>query len=323
MDREDMDHHATRVRRETRTFRDDVLKGLRRPLKSIPSKYLYDARGSRLFEEICRLDEYYLTRTELEILRVHLTEMAHIVGPGARVIEPGAGSGIKTELLLDRLIDPVAVVPIELSEQALSAAVERLTRRFPWLEILPVAADFTEPIDVPEGSRPARRNLVFFPGSTIGNFLPEEAIRLLRAMGSSAGPGGAILVGVDFKKDVRILERAYDDASGVTAEFNLNLLRRINRELRADFRPDRFRHVAPYDPAHGRIEMRLVSTSGQRVRIGDDDFEFLPDEPILTELCHKYEPEEFEALCRSAGLEVIRGWSDGAGWYGLFLCVPR
>ena len=318
-----MDHHATRIRRDTKTFREDVLKGLRNPLKSVPSKYLYDARGSRLFEEICRLDEYYLTRIELEILRDHLAELAEIVGPGARVIEPGAGSGLKTELLLDRLIDPVGVVPIELSEQALSAAVERLTRRFPWLEILPVAADFTEPVDLPEGSRPARRNLVFFPGSTIGNFLPEEAIRLLRLMGSSAGPGGAILVGVDFKKDARILERAYDDASGTTAEFNLNLLRRINRELDADFRPERFRHAAPYDPARGRIEMRLIGRSKQRVRIGDDVFEFLADEPILTELCHKYEPGEFAALCRFAGLEVIRAWSDGAGWYGLFLCVPR
>jgi L-histidine Nalpha-methyltransferase len=311
-----MGHPATRLRRGRSTFEQDVRRGLRAPLKSVPSKYLYDDRGSRLFEEICRLDEYYLTRTELEILRVHRAEMSEWIGPGARVIEPGAGSGVKTELLLDGLMAPAGYVPIELSEGALSAAVHRLARRFPGLDIHPLVADFTDPIELPEG-----RNLVFFPGSTIGNFEPDEAIRLLGAMGSIAGPRGAILVGVDFKKDARILERAYDDARGVTAEFNLNLLRRINRELGGDFRRDRFRHAAPYDHARGRIEMRLVSGSEQQVRVGEDVFDFGRGETILTELCHKYEPREFEGLCRSAGLEVARRWTDPAGWYGLFLCM--
>ena len=313
---------ATQVRRRT-GFETDVLTGLRSRRKSIPSKYLYDPRGSRLFDRICALEEYYLTRTELAILREHLPGIAEVLGPGVRVIEPGAGSGIKTELLLEGLVDPVEYLPIELSEEALDAAVDRLARRFPSLAILPIAADFTEPIDLAGGVLPARRNVVFFPGSTIGNFAPPDAARLLRALGTTAGPDGAVLVGVDFKKDVRVLERAYDDESGVTAEFNLNLLRRINRELGADFRLDAFRHAAPYDAVCGRIEMRLVSRSEQRVRIAEEVFEFARDEWILTELCHKYEPREFEELLRIAGLQTAGMWTDPGGWFGMFLAVPR
>lgn len=304
-------------------FRRDVLKGLGKPRKSLPSKYLYDDQGSLLFEEICSLEEYYPTRIELEILRANLPELSRGLGPRVRLIEPGAGSGIKTETLLRELQDPVAYVPIDVSEKALSAVVARLSSQFPALEILPVNVDFMEPADLPRGTRVEERSAVFFPGSTIGNFIPGEARRLLRRMVQAVGPTGALVVGIDLRKDPGLLERAYNDARGVTAEFNLNLLRRLNRELEATFRVNAFRHQAFFNDVHGRIEMHLVSTSSQRVRVAGTSIDFEPGESILTEYSYKYSPETFQGMCRDAGLEIVGAWTDHRKWFAIYTCVPQ
>lgn len=304
-------------------IRRDVLRGLGQPQKSLPSKYLYDAQGSLLFDEICGLEEYYLTRIEVEILRTNLSELSDGLGPHVRLIEPGAGSGIKTEMLLRELHDPVAYVPVDVSEKSLSEAAARLSHALPHLEILPVNADFMEPVELPDGRRTEERTAVFFPGSTIGNFLPDEARRFLRTMTHVIGPQGALVVGVDLRKDSTVLERAYNDAKGVTAEFNLNLLQRLNRELEATFRVNAFRHLAFFNDVQGRIEMHLVSTSAQRVRVAGRTFDFEPGESILTEYSYKYSPEGFREVCRDAGLEILRSWTDRRGWFGIYLCVPR
>jgi dimethylhistidine N-methyltransferase len=288
----------------------------------LPSKYLYDARGSLLFEEICRLEEYYLTRIEAHILRTNLSELSRSLGSGVRLIEPGAGSGIKTEMLLRELDDPVAYVPVDVSEKALSDAVARLSPALPHLDILPVHADFMEPVELPDGRRAEKRTAVFFPGSTIGNLLPDEVLRFLRRMAQVMGPDGALVVGVDLRKDRHVLERAYNDAKGVTAEFNLNLLERLDRELEATFRRTAFRHLAFFNDVHGRIEMHLVSDSAQRVRVAGWTFDFEPGESILTEYSYKYSPEGFRGMCRDAGLEILRSWTDLRGWFGIYLCVP-
>jgi L-histidine N-alpha-methyltransferase len=316
---------GSKVRRPGRqaSFQRDVLGGLSGPQKSLPSKYFYDERGSRLFAEICTLEEYYLTRTECEILRRHLPELSGLLGARVRVIEPGAGSGIKTEMLLAALEAPASYVPIDVSDTALAGAVERLGRRFPGLEILPVVADFLEPFDLSERIGAARRDVVFFPGSTIGNLVPSDARRFLRSMVRATSPSAALVLGVDLKKEAWIVERAYNDVRGVTADFNLNLLRRINRELGADFRLDAFRHLAFYDAVRGRVEMHLVSDSSQRIHFPEATFGVEPGETILTEYSHKYSPAEFGELCRGAGLEIVRGWTDPRGWVGVYLCVPR
>lgn len=298
-----------------------VLSGLRSAPKELPSKYFYDRAGSRLFEEITRLDEYYVTRVETGILRRHAAALAEALGPEARLIEPGAGSGLKIRLLLDRLERPAGYVPIDVSESALAGAVDELSRRYPGLDIRPLRADFSGPIEIPEGR--SRRNVVFFPGSTIGNLHPPEASRFLRRLRQLAGPKGALVVGVDLKKDPAVLEAAYDDARGVTAEFNRNLLRRINRELGADFRPDAFRHRAFYDAARGRIEMHLVSEARQEVRIAGERVVLEGGESIRTECSYKYAPDEFEALLHGAGLRVEAPFTDERRWFALFLCVPE
>lgn len=301
--------------------RSDVLEGLRSTPKELPSKYFYDEAGSRLFEEITRLDEYYVTRVELGILRRHAAALALALGPEVRLIEPGAGSGLKIRLLLDRLERPVGYVPIDVSESALACAVRQLSRRYPHLEITPLRADFAAPLALPESR--ARRDVVFFPGSTIGNLHPADAARFLERLGTLAGASGALLVGVDLKKDPAILERAYDDARGVTAAFNRNLLRRLNRELGADFRPDAFRHRAFYDADRGRIEMHLVSERLQEVRIGDAVVVFEPGESVRTECSYKYAPREFAGLLRRAGLRTTAFFTDERRWFGIFLCAPR
>lgn len=300
---------------------DEVLAGLLETPKKVSSKYLYDARGSRLFEEITGTEEYYPTRVEAEILSRHAEEIAERLGRGTLLIEPGAGSGRKTEILLEKLVAPAGYVPIDVSGEALADAARRIERRFPALAVTPARADFTESIPVPpelEG-----RRVVFFPGSTIGNFVPAEAEELLRRFGRVAGEGGAALLGVDLKKDAAVLERAYNDRRGVTAEFNLNLLRRLNREFGADFHPRAFRHRAFYDEAEGRIEMQLVSGAGQSVRLDGRVIEFGPGEIVRTEVSYKYAPEEFERLAARAGFRAERRWSDPRGWFALFLLVPH
>lgn len=291
-------------------FRTDVLDGLRRGSKSISPMYFYDAPGSALFDDITELPEYYPTRTELAIMDRHLGEMARLAGPGVSVIEFGAGSGLKTRQLLAGLEDPVAYVPVEISRDHLLDAAQRIAKEFPALEVLPVCADFTRPFQLPEPDRMPLRNLVYFPGSTIGNFTPSQARDLLEVMHTEAAAGGALLIGVDLRKDRATLERAYNDDAGVTAEFNLNLLRRMNRELGADFDLSQFEHRADWNENAGRIEMRLVSRITQRVTVAGETIRFDAGESILTEYSHKYELEQFAAMAAEAGFEVERVWTD-------------
>lgn len=297
------------------SFRKDVIAGLSLPQKAVPPKYFYDARGSRLFEAICRLKEYYPTRSELALTRRHLAAIARFAGGGCELIEYGSGASVKTRLLLRRL-RPARYVPVDISESALRAAAGRLGREFPWLEVAAVAGDFSRPMKLPP-VRGRGRRVVYFPGSTIGNLTPAEAQAFLRMTRRQVGAGGAMLVGVDLKKDASVLHAAYNDAKGVTAAFNLNLLARINRELRGDFDLRRFRHYAFYNAALGRIEMHLVSLAPQRVKIGAHRFAFETGESIHTENSYKYSIGGFRALAKSAGFRAKEVWLDPEGRFAL------
>jgi L-histidine Nalpha-methyltransferase len=298
-------------------FLEDVLAGLARPQKELPSKWLYDARGSHLFERICELPEYYPTRTELGIMEAGVSAMAALLGPRCAVVEYGSGSGLKTQLLLQQVAAPAAYLPIDISRPALADATARLARRFPELRILPLCADFTAPLDLPLEGLGERRRVVYFPGSTIGNFHKPEVVGFLREVARQCGRGGGLLIGVDLLKERSVLLRAYDDARGVTAAFDLNLLARANRELGADFRLDRFRHEARFDERHGRIEMHLVSTVAQLVTVGGQTFRFREGESIWTESSYKYALREFAALAALAGWRAERTWTDERAWFAV------
>ena len=294
----------------TALFRDDVLRGLRRAFKELPCKYFYDEAGSRLFEAICDLEEYYLTRTELGIMRRHAAEMAWLLGSDCLLVELGSGSSLKTRLLLDELPRPVGYVPVDVSREQLLRSAQRLRTAYPGLEVLPLCADFTGELHLPEpGRRPARR-VVYFPGSTLGNFGPPEAAVLLSRIAGLCGRGGALLLGIDLQKDVGILEAAYNDRRGVTAAFNLNLLTRINRELGADFALDAFRHQASYNRRLACIEMHLISLRPQQVHIGGEVIRFAEGESIRTERSYKYNVKEFRAWVQRCGLDVEQVWTD-------------
>ena len=303
-------------------FRSDVISGLRRMPKSLPSKYFYDDAGSALFDRICELDAYYPTRAETEIMERHAEEMASILGPQCLLVEYGSGSSVKTEILLDHLPSPIAYVPIDISDRYLDISVARLRRRFPDLPILPVAADYTLRFDLPEVPAQPRRTIVYFPGSTIGNFDPQPAADFLADIARVCGPDGGLLIGVDMKKDRATLERAYNDPEGVTAAFNLNLLARINRELDGEFRLDRFAHRAFYNENEGRIEMHLVSLVDQRIRIGPEEIDFVEGETVRTEYSHKYSVAEFEDLAQTAGLGLARTWTDSANRFSVHYLAP-
>ena len=296
-------------------FLDDVIEGLSQPRKSLPPKYFYDAAGSRLFERICRLREYYPTRTELAITRKNLPRIAAFAGRGCALLEYGSGEGLKTRLLIEAL-RPSLYTPVDISEDALRRAVARLAREFPWLRIAPVRGDFSRPLDIPAPGRGARR-VVYFPGSTIGNLTPDEAHGFLKMTRAQVGARGAMIVGVDLKKDANVLHAAYNDAKGVTAAFNLNLLARINRELGGDFDLRRFCHYAFYSPAEARIEMHLVSLEDQVVKIGRRRFRFGRGESIHTENSYKYSIESFAALAANAGFRRAKCWTDRRGLFAL------
>ncbi len=298
-------------------FLADVLSGLSRPQKEIPCKWLYDARGSHLFEQICGLEEYYPTRTELGIMETDVRAMASLLGPECALIEYGSGSSLKTRLLLQHLARPCAYLPIDISAPALGDATSRLARAFPDLRILPLCADFTAPLDLPLAGVEARRRAVYFPGSTIGNFHKPEVVAFLREIARQCGPGGGLLIGVDLRKERAVLERAYDDARGVTAAFDLNLLARANRELGADFCLDRFRHEARYDERHGRVEMHLVSTVSQIVAVAGRTFPFAEGESVWTESSYKYAVNEFAALAALAGWRCQARWTDERAWFSV------
>jgi len=296
-------------------FRQDVIAGLSPPQKALPPKHFYDAAGSRLFERICRLPEYYLTRAELALTRAHVGAIARFAGTGGVLMEYGSGESLKTRLLI-RATRPSVYMPVDISEDALRLAVAKLGRAFPGLRIAPVAGDFSRPLDLP-AFRGRDRRVVYFPGSTIGNLSPQEAQAFLRMTRGQVGPRGAMLVGVDLKKDAGLLHAAYNDARGVTAAFNLNLLARINRELGADFDLRRFAHYAFYNAPLGRIEMHLVSLVPQSVNVGDHRFGFAAGESIHTEDSYKYSVAEFQALAAQAGWRPGKVWTDSKGLFAL------
>lgn len=308
---------------DTGSFLDDVLAGLSRPRKELPPKYFYDARGSELFEAICDAPEYYLTRAEAALMSARAGEMARRLGPRCAVIEYGSGSGRKTRILV-RALEPVAYIPIDISREQLRATAAGLASEFPGLVVMAVCADYSRPLALPEleGSG-ARRRIIYFPGSTIGNLsVPEAAVFLSNAR-RLAGAGGGMLVGVDLKKDAARLNAAYNDARGITAEFNLNLLRRINRELGAGFDLSAFRHHAFYNAAHSRIEMHLVSVKDQRVRVGGRSFHIRAGESIHTENSCKYSVDEFRRLAGGAGFEPAACWTDREKLFAVhYLTVP-
>ncbi len=291
-------------------FLHDVLTGLAKPQKELLPKYFYDDTGSRLFDQICEQPEYYPTRTEMGIMEQHLNAITDQLGERCLLIEYGSGSSLKTRMLLDHLRNPAGYVPVEISGEYLQGVAAELQRDYPHLEVLPVAADFTKPFPVPKPSTPANRRVVYFPGSTIGNFSPGDRERLLRNIVEEAGPNGGLLMGMDLRKHTPTLEAAYNDRAGVTAAFNRNLLVRMNRELGADFQPEHFVHRAFFNHEHSRIEMHLFSTRPQEVNIHDRRFEFHEGESIRTEYSYKFEVNSFAEWTPSLGLKVERVWQD-------------
>jgi len=301
------------------TFLDDVLYGLGSQPKQMPPKYFYDAIGAELFTQICELEEYYPTRTEISILQKNATDIATKLGEQAMLIEYGSGSLDKVRILLDALSDPVALCAIDISAEQLKAASKEVQNAYPELEVLAVEADFTQVVPLPSPETSPKAHVAFFPGSTIGNFAPENARDFLAGISETIGVDGLLLIGVDLKKDASRLVAAYDDAKGVTAAFNLNLLQRINFELGGDFDLTLFRHIARYSKVNGRIEMHLESCTDQTVRIGDHAFDFEAGETIHTENSYKFSSDEFQALAQSAGFDHVQSWSDPEDLFSVML----
>lgn len=289
-------------------FANDVLTGLSHRPASIPPKYFYDSKGSQLFDAITELPEYYPTRTEIKILSENASQIARHVGTGSLLVEPGGGSCAKVHILLEGL-KPRAYVPMDISSNHLKLAAKELAIAFPWLEIHAACTDYTREIKLPP-SAPKGTHVAFFPGSSIGNFDPDGAVKFLQAIAQLVGQGGYLLIGVDLKKDKTVLEAAYNDAAGVTAQFNLNLLSHINTELGADFELSTWQHKAIYNNIAGRIEMYLVSLQDQNVNINKKTFSFIKGETIHTENSYKYATEEFISLAAKAGFQSDALWID-------------
>ena len=291
-------------------FLADALAGLKSTPKTLPCKYFYDKRGSELFDQICELPEYYPTRTEAAIMQENIEEMTAVFGPDTLLIEYGSGSSIKTRILLDHLPKLAGYVPVDISREHLHHTAASLAAAYPALSILPLCADYTQSFIVPDLKRRVSSRVVYFPGSTIGNFHRHEAGAFLAGIADVCGPGSGLVIGVDLRKSAQVLEAAYDDAQGVTAAFNLNLLTRMNAELGADFALEGFAHSAFYDEEIGRIEMHLVSLNAQTVRLGGETIDFAEGETIWTECSYKYSLSEFSNLAGSAGFCVRRVWTD-------------
>ncbi len=298
-------------------FLASVREGLRKQPKSIPPKFFYDAHGSHLFDLICTTPEYYPTRTETSILERYGKEMAEMLGISCMLIELGSGSATKTPLLLRHLDDDAVYIPIDICEPHLLQSTQRLQTMFPVMKMHPLCADYHQ-LPVHAIKRHAtRRRAVFFPGSTIGNCTPEEAVQLLQSIAGLVGTNGALLIGVDCKKSPEILNAAYNDAAGHTAAFNLNLLTRMQRELGAQLDVEKFAHYAYYNAALGRIEMHLVSQCQQSIKLGEESFAFDAGETIHTENSYKYSEKEFMHLARMAGWQLKSTWSDQDGLFNV------
>jgi dimethylhistidine N-methyltransferase len=298
-----------------------LIDGLSQPRKAISPKYFYDEAGSQLFEEITQLPEYYLTDVELEIMERHIEEMAALIGETASLIEFGAGSGMKTRMLLEHMREPAAYVPVDISEEHLLDSQRSIQQDFPDIEVLPVPADFLRPFDLPEPAKTPQRNIVYFPGSTIGNFERDAAVELLGVMHEEAGEDGALLIGADLKKDPDVIHAAYNDSAGVTARFNLNMLSHLNREFGAGFDVDAFEHRARYDKDNGRVVMELVSQRDQVVQVSDARIPIARGEAITTEYSHKYALEEFADMVAAAGFATEKVWTDPKGWFSVHYCT--
>jgi len=295
----------------------EIVDGLSAAQKQISPKYFYDERGSQLFDEITRLPEYYLTNTELGIMRDNIGEMVELVGKQASLIEFGSGSSLKTRVLLEHLSELAAYVPVDISDEHLHASASEIRGEFPHIDVLPVVADFTKQFELPTPMVMPLRNVIYFPGSTIGNFEHDMAMDLLRVMYHEAGKNGALLIGVDLQKDPNIIENAYNDSAGVTAEFNLNMLQHLNRDYGANFDVDEFSHSANYDPDEGRVVIELISQSDQTFEIADTAFEIADGEAILTEYSHKYSLDGFATMASDAGFEVEKVWTDREKLYSV------
>jgi len=289
-------------------FREDIIEGLSAPQPYISPKYFYDEKGSRLFEDICSTDEYYPTRTEVDIIRDNIDDLVEQLGKECLLIEPGSGDSYKVRLLLDAL-RPIAYLPIDISRRYLQDEAEKLAAEFTWLNVHAVCADFTGKLKLPYHVESTNK-VAFFPGSTIGNFLPEQAVGVLEEIKKMVGNNGGLLIGVDLQKSSKILNAAYNDKQGYTAQFNLNLLSRINHELGANFDLANFRHLAFFNEEKSRIEMHLVSLQDQQVTIDGQIFNFRKDQSILTEYSHKYTIEHFQDLAEKAGFSRVKTWVD-------------
>jgi dimethylhistidine N-methyltransferase len=301
------------------TLLKEVLVGLSKSQKTINPKFLYDEKGSQIFKQICHLADYYPTQAEKEIMKNFAHEMASLLGEGAIIIEPGSGSEQKVRYLLDELKSPLGYVPIEISKEVLLETVDDLGEAYPELRLFPVCADFTQELELPISLDALRgRKVIYFPGSTIGNFEPKDAITLLKSWSKMIGVGGGLLIGVDLKKDKNKLIRAYDDSEGVTAEFNLNLLDRLNREADATFDKENFSHVARYEEELGRVEMHLESKIPQLVRVSQSVFRFRQGETIHTECSYKYSVDEFCELAAKARFKIINIWKDSESMFAVY-----
>jgi len=299
------------------TFLGDVIYGLSQPQKQLPCKYFYDEVGSALFDQICNLEKYYLTRTELEIMNDSVGEISELMGRSCALIEFGSGSSLKTRLLLKKIPQLTAYIPIDISHQHLIKTAKSLFKDFPSVPIVPLTADFTSDITLPEVIDQVEKWVVYFPGSTIGNFTESEAKILLSKIASLVQRGGGLLIGIDLVKNREILESAYNDKRGITARFNLNLLARMKCDLNAEVNLDQFKHVAFYNPTEERIEMHLSSLSDQVIKVGDKIFKFKTGETIHTEKSHKYRIEKFEKMALTAGLTRIKYWTDKKGLFSV------
>lgn len=305
------------VREKVSEFYNDVITGLTSDKKYLPSKYFYDEKGSDLFEQICELDEYYPTDCEVSIMQTRIGEIADMLGDGIQLIELGSGSSMKTRLLLDHCDGINMYVPVDISAEFLNETANVLRRDYPGLDIRPVAADYTSPFEIPESeSESIKKRVVYFPGSTIGNFKQNQAAGFLTTIAKNLSPGDGLLIGVDLKKDVGVLEAAYNDSRGITAEFNKNILAHINRELNANFNMDLFQHRAFYNASEGRIEMHLESLDDQSVQINGTHINFKKGETIHTENSHKYSVSEIETLTGDL-FKRKKTWMDDRNYFSV------
>lgn len=303
---------------ELEDFRQAVVDGLSQaPQKTLPCKFFYDARGSKLFDQICNLEEYYPTRTEIAILESCADEIAELIGPGRLLVEYGSGSSLKIRILLDHL-NLSAYMPLDISRDHLLQSAGQIAKDYPDLEVIPVCADYSQLTDLPtyDGASGLRK-VGFFPGSSIGNFSRAEAAEFLRNVARQLQPGDGFVVGVDLKKDRQILTAAYNDAAGITAAFNLNLLNRIDRELDASLDVEGFHHKAHYNEEMGRVEMHLISCDDQQIQVGNSEFDLAANETIHTENSHKYDIDEFQHLASQSGFNPVKVWTDANRWFSV------